>query len=589
MAHILYRNGANRSGGSHDETQHPQSHEGADAYSEAGQSYQGQSFDDPSDRQPRARPQDGAFDMGYVGHQRGGLGYGAQSADADDDFGGQTARRGGQGRMQYAPTQHPAVHQSLMEAVRDENPAVRHFIDLQRAAEARAAKIAAEIAAAEAARRAAEEQQARFDADARLTAAAAHPYGADYGRDTYDDGSPYPAHEAYGDEYNAPHALDPRLLTGVSAAQRSAQKRQPARLPEAPQGVRAALGAYIPAGGMRWMMQRTAALASVAMFIGLGVWGYQLAQREKDGLQVIAAPAGPSREAPLDPGGELARHTGLSVNSVAAIGSAAPGPDRVTLAPRPLELAEEDAPMAQLKPLPVRSAPQQGEGDQPMVGGERLFDASLPVADLRGGAKLATGLVPPAPLELGEDLTPPDAEDPVANGATAEDKTVGDNPVDSVAEAIAASVEGTAVDPQIADAQPTFPTSVPGLKVSPRPIPRPGGDLVAETAALNVASALNPATPEAIEIAPDSLASGTRLVQIGAHDSADQARAEWDRVTERFGALMEGKRRVIQEAVSGGRTFYRLRVEGFTDVADSRRFCAALVAERTNCIPAQVR
>ena len=113
--------------------------------------------------------------------------------------------------------------------------------------------------------------------------------------------------------------------------------------------------------------------------------------------------------------------------------------------------------------------------------------------------------------------------------------------------------------------------------------------MVAETAALNVASALNPATPEAIEIAPDSLASGTRLVQIGAHDSADQARAEWDRVTERFGALMDGKRRVIQEAVSGGRTFYRLRVEGFTDVADSRRFCAALVAERTNCIPAQVR
>lgn len=569
MAHILYRNGARRSGSSHDETQHPQSQEGDDVYDALGGAHAG----DPQGIGARA------FDMGYVGTQRASAGQYAEAS------GPMSERRAAQGQMRYAPRQHPAVHQSLMEAVRDENPAVRHFIDLQRAAEARAAK----IAAAEAARRAAEEQQARFEADARLTAAAAHPYGADYGRDAYEDGSSFPSHGAYGDEHNPPHALDPRLLTGANAAKRSVQKRQPARLPETPQGGRAALSAYIPAGGMRWVIQRTATLASVAMFIGLGVWGYQLAQREKDGLQVIAAPAGPSREAPLDPGGELARHTGLSVNSVAAIGSAAPGPDRVTLAPRPLELAEEDAPMAQLKPLPVRAAPRQGEGDQPMMGGERLFDASLPVADLRGGAKLATSLVPPAPLELGEDLTPPDAEDPVANGAAAEDKTGVGDPVDSVAEAIAASVAGTAVDPQIADAQPTLPTSVPGLKVSPRPIPRPGGDLVAETAALNVASALNPATPEAIEIASDSLASGTRLVQIGAHDSADQARAEWDRVTERFGALMEGKRRVIQEAVSGGRTFYRLRVEGFTDVADSRRFCAALVAERTNCIPAQVR
>ena len=46
-----------------------------------------------------------------------------------------------------------------------------------------------------------------------------------------------------------------------------------------------------------------------------------------------------------------------------------------------------------------------------------------------------------------------------------------------------------------------------------------------------------------------------------------------------FGALMDGKRRVIETAESGGQTFYRLRVEGFADLDDARRFCAALMAD----------
>jgi hypothetical protein len=50
-----------------------------------------------------------------------------------------------------------------------------------------------------------------------------------------------------------------------------------------------------------------------------------------------------------------------------------------------------------------------------------------------------------------------------------------------------------------------------------------------------------------------------------------------------------GKTRIIQAAQSSGRTFYRLRAEGFTDEADQRRFCSALVAEQAACIPVTVR
>jgi len=46
---------------------------------------------------------------------------------------------------------------------------------------------------------------------------------------------------------------------------------------------------------------------------------------------------------------------------------------------------------------------------------------------------------------------------------------------------------------------------------------------------------------------------------------------------------------VIQQASSGGSAFYRLRAHGFDDLAASRRFCAALMAQNAPCIPVTVR
>ena len=94
-----------------------------------------------------------------------------------------------------------------------------------------------------------------------------------------------------------------------------------------------------------------------------------------------------------------------------------------------------------------------------------------------------------------------------------------------------------------------------------------------------------PAEPQVAEIDPDTLAAGTRLVQLGAYDSAEVARSEWARLEARFGDYMEEKDRVIQKASSGGRTFYRLRAHGFEDISDARRFCAAFVAGDADCIP----
>ncbi len=301
----------------------------------------------------------------------------------------------------------------------------------------------------------------------------------------------------------------------------------------APRGEPAAPG---PVQAAQSWVQWAGAATSAALVLGVVIWGYKLAVRDVSGVPVIRALDGPARMAPENPGGDLADHVGLAVNEVAGSGVAAPGPDRVVLAPPPTDLAPDDAPMAALRPLPEAGLPAPEAAVAPVA---------TPVPDLS---------TPPA--EAAPDPAP-DAEvaaEPVAEPAP----------------------------------QGAIPADVPGVARSPRPQPRPGRDLEAEAAALAVARALGGA-PEVVELDPASLPAGTRVVQLGAFDSPEIARAEWDKVAARFEALMAGKKRIVQEAVSGGRSFWRLRVEGFADVEAARQFCAALVAEGANCIPTVVK
>ena len=77
------------------------------------------------------------------------------------------------------------------------------------------------------------------------------------------------------------------------------------------------------------------AVVSVGLVAGVAVWGYRLAVRDVTGVPVILAMSDPMRIAPEDPGGRIAAQLGLSVNAVAAEGTAAPLPDQLILAPRP--------------------------------------------------------------------------------------------------------------------------------------------------------------------------------------------------------------------------------------------------------------
>lgn len=275
------------------------------------------------------------------------------------------------------------------------------------------------------------------------------------------------------------------------------------------------------------------AIVSLGLLIGAGVWGYKLLVRDVTGVPVVRAIEGPMREQPIDPGGTQAAHQGLSVNGVAAEGTAAAPADRLVLAPAPIELNENDAPSGSTQ---IAAAP--------VVNEEPTIEAPEPIAA-------------PAALDT-------------SNVGSLVDQLVGNTePLGDVAPVTEAAPEVTPV------------VAKEGLGTSLRPKLRPA----------KRSQPVAAATPEAkpLEVAADSLPAGTRLVQLGAYASPEIARAEWDKLQTKFGDYLGDKQRVVQKATSGGRTFYRLRAMGFADLSDARRLCSSLKAENADCIPVVTR
>jgi hypothetical protein len=315
-----------------------------------------------------------------------------------------------------------------------------------------------------------------------------------------------------------------------------------------------------PARGSGRLMNLIGAVASLALVAGVGVWSYKLVARDVSGVPGVRAAEGPMRVQPEEPGGRPADHQGFAVNRIAAQGSAAPTADRLVLAPRTVGLTAEDDPVADVQPTKVS-----------------LSTESVASADAGGDAAVASyqnGAVDALVDQLTRGVQPLEGE---------------------IAPDAGAAVIPETVIPETLTDEPVVQTPVvtgPGPKRSLRPVARPA-DL--RTASLNtVISDAMPGeqtalAPAVLDVDPATLKAGTRLAQLGAYDSEEIAKSEWNRIYARFEDYMKDKQRVIQKASSGGRTFYRLRAMGFDDLNDARRFCSALVAERADCIPVTTR
>jgi hypothetical protein len=305
------------------------------------------------------------------------------------------------------------------------------------------------------------------------------------------------------------------------------------------------------------------AAMSLALIVGVAVWGYRLIVRDVSGVPVVQALEGPMRVAPDNPGGKIARHEGLAVNNIAGTGTSAPPPAKIVLAPQPLDVTEEDQVVAQREPA---------EDTRDPSGAEELARASFAEEPDRGAA------AQPATLDgSGED------EDPIA--ALANQIAADATPLAALDPAQDTGVfDDAEEDQQPSPAANIIPSSVPGVARSLRPAKRPS-NLQLASLSTTVQTVASSGSAQVSDIDPDEIPTGTRLVQFGAYDSPDVAREQWAKLESRFDDYLSGKDRVIEQASSGGRVFYRLRAHGFSDLSDSRRFCAAIVAEGADCIP----
>ena len=297
-----------------------------------------------------------------------------------------------------------------------------------------------------------------------------------------------------------------------------------------------------PSNALVKLTNTAGAIVSLALIAGVGIWGYEILVRDVSGIPVVRAVQGEMRVRPNENevGGQLARNQGLAVNAVAAEGTAARPADELRLAPDPVELAEEDQPI-----------PAEVVASGPQTDARNLDEPDDIVAAIQSGS------VDDLVAQLTEGVEP--IEDMAAD-------------VNKVLASVVS--EATAAAKPVIDA--------PGVRASLRPVLRPEApEKLVRTAA--------PAAPAIEDVDPASLPTGTRLVQLGAFDNAEIARGQWDKLQSRFGPYFEGKARVVQQAQSGGRTFFRLRAMGFEDLADARRFCSTLVAENADCIPVVTR
>lgn len=99
------------------------------------------------------------------------------------------------------------------------------------------------------------------------------------------------------------------------------------------------------AGILKTVINWSVAAISLAVIGSFASWALNLGLRDPHDVPIVRAMEGPSRVAPVVPGGKQASHQGLAVNSVLSDGGVANPSDTVVLAPEPANLTEDDQPL----------------------------------------------------------------------------------------------------------------------------------------------------------------------------------------------------------------------------------------------------
>lgn len=317
---------------------------------------------------------------------------------------------------------------------------------------------------------------------------------------------------------------------------------------------------FVAADDGRLIPGRARKLAGAAVFLvtigAMGLWAYRLGTRDAAEVPIIRAMEGPARVQPSDPGGLRAAHQGLEVNSVLGGGSVASAPAAADETAGVVALAEEDGPQGEL----VIAAPPMLAADA-LAAGE---DLPMPPSEDVEGVAVASIEAPTAPIgadpsDSSAALADPAAAAVAATPAVAQ-TAVGPAPMRRPANLVLARAVAT-------EATPTAAVARPADQPAAKPAPKPAES--AKPASRGTASA----------------PSGSRMVQLGAFDSEALARQAWNILAQTNRDLLGSKSLYVERTTANARVFYRLRVAGFEDQAQTQKMCEALRARNVDCIP----
>lgn len=272
---------------------------------------------------------------------------------------------------------------------------------------------------------------------------------------------------------------------------------------------------------------------SLGLLLGALWWANALGNRAQQGVILITPPSGEMRQAPTmaheKQQGVITPYLGLSINGLTQTQSDAHLPESITPAPPPIQLDAIDMDAPSGTPL----GPQTAQ------------------------------------LTTAPQNTPPQ-EDPQEDVEQSDDH-VSQKPSEEPAPLALLPM------PAITPAPDTSDESAPKEESADA---RSEG--APERRAVNVAA-------QEQEYAPPPIPVGASLVQLGSFLEERLALAEWQRLKTRFGAFFRGKTFTLQTATVSGRQRFRLRLSGFANDNETRRFCAAIIAEGGVCIPVHQR
>ena len=298
------------------------------------------------------------------------------------------------------------------------------------------------------------------------------------------------------------------------------------------------------------------AAVAVAVLVTLGVWFYRLGARDAENVPIIRASAEPTKTRPDEPGGAVTPYQEITSYEIAGSGPAST--TAVVIAPPPPEPRREDVPMGALSPEPAGAS---GAADRaPGAASRRLPQAAATTP----GANAEPADAPVEEAEIAE-----------VPGAVEEDGAM------TEADEIAALVREATMDVALAPKpDPTDAPDVPGEPFAPLPPARPS-DLHAR-----IAASVRSAEESAAELTRRAAESPVQI-QLAADPDEETVRAIWRRISQANSDILHNRELAVQETVSGGTTFYRLRVGPFGGASEARAVCQALKARGQDCIVAR--